>query len=74
MKDFDLLSLNLNDLANNVNSPEAMNRINRLQHNMDRVSYERDYLGIAHFPYVDLPEDIEEGNTDLEMYEKWLKQ
>lgn len=74
MKDLDLLSLNLGRLANNVNRPELMNRIEHLKHNMDKMAYEQDFERLDHIPYVNLPEDIYEGNVDLEMYEKWLKQ
>ncbi len=72
MKDFELLSLELNTLANNVNSHDVMNRIDYLQHNMDRAAYEKDYLRLDNF-VRDFPEDIAEGNVDLEMYESWLK-
>lgn len=72
MTDLELLRLNLDDIANNLHRAKE-NRINEINHNMDIETFENTYKESGSTLPTNIPEDIEQGNTDLEMYENWLK-
>lgn len=72
MTDFELLRLNLEGIANNLHRAKE-NRIDEINHNMDIETFENAYKENGSTLPTSIPEDIEQGNTDLEMYENWLK-